>query len=140
MKRMMALVLMAGAWTVTAAGAAPPAVVVHETDVTREEPPPHGAIGMSTAYRISDAVPQRTMEFRKRILHVGAAIGVHRIAHDEVYYVVSGEGVLTAGGKTVRMKPGDAAYLYDGDEVGIAQIGEAPLALIVSYPLATRTP
>ena len=48
---------------------APPMVVVNERDVVREEAPPHGAIGMSTAYRISDAVPQpKTMEFRKRPL------------------------------------------------------------------------
>ena len=64
--------------------AAPPAVIVHERDVMRQEPPPHGAIGMSTAYRISDAVPGRTLEFRKRVLHKGAAIGLHPIAHDEV--------------------------------------------------------
>ena len=64
-----------------AATAAPPMAVVDEKDVVRDEPPPHGAIGISTAYRISDAVPQpRRMEFRKRILHVGAAIGLHLIA------------------------------------------------------------
>ena len=81
--------------------AAPPMVVVNERDVVRQEAPPHGAIGMSTAYRISDAVPQpRSMEFRKRVLHVGAAIGVHPIAHDEVYYVLSGKGV----GKIAFMK------------------------------------
>jgi hypothetical protein len=34
------------------------AVVVDERQVVRREPPPHGEIGMSTAYRISDAVPQ----------------------------------------------------------------------------------
>lgn len=120
--------------------AASPAVVVHEADVMREEPPPHGSIGMSTVFRISDAAPRRSMEFRKRILHVGAAIGVHPITHDEVYYVASGEGDLTAGGQTVRMRPGDAAYLYEGDAVGIEQRGEAPLVLIISYPLPARTP
>jgi hypothetical protein len=42
-------------------------VIVKEAEVMRREPPPHGAIGMSTAYRISDAAPNRTMEFRKRV-------------------------------------------------------------------------
>ena len=56
--------------------AAPPMVVVNERDVVRQEAPPHGAIGMSTAYRISDGVPNRAMEFRKRVLHRGAAIGL----------------------------------------------------------------
>ena len=117
--------------------AAPPMVVINEHDVVREEPPPHGAIGMSTAYRISDAVPQpKTMEFRKRVLHKGAAIGLHPIAHDEVYYVLSGEGEVTSDGVARRLKPGMAAYLYKGAVVGIKQVGRKPLALIISYPVA----
>lgn len=115
---------------------APPMVVVNERDVMRDEPPPHGAFGMSTAYRISDAVPQpRTMEFRKRVLHKGAAIGPHAIAHDEVYYVMSGEGEVTSDGVTRKIRSGMAAYLYDGAVVGIKQVGRKPLTLIVSYPV-----
>lgn len=111
------------------------AVIVDERSVMRDEPPPHGNIGMSTAYRISDAVPGRRMEFRKRVLHVGAAIGDHPIAHDEVYYVLSGEGEVTSDGRTWRLTPGTAAYLRDGSTVGIRQIGTTPLTLIISYPL-----
>ena len=119
--------------------AAPPMVVVNERDVVRQEAPPHGAIGMSTAYRISDIVPQpRTMEFRKRVLHKGAAIGLHPIAHDEVYYVLSGEGEVTSDGISQRLRPGMAAYLYDGAVVGIRQIGNKPLSLIISYPVTPK--
>ncbi|TAJ71543.1 MAG: cupin domain-containing protein [Phenylobacterium sp.] len=120
----------------TPALAAPPAVIVDEAKVVKREPPPHGAIGMSTAYRISDVVPNRTMEFRKRVLHVGAAIGPHPIDHDEVYYVLSGEGDVVSDGVTTRLTPGMAAYLYRGAVVGIRQTGAAELALIISYPLA----
>ena len=119
--------------------AAPPMVVVNERDVVRQEAPPHGAIGMSTAYRISDVVPQpRTMEFRKRVLHKGAAIGLHLIAHHEVYYVLSGEGEVTSDGVSQRLRPGMAAYLYDGAVVGIRQIGNKPLSLIISYPVTPK--
>ena len=119
--------------------AAPPLVVVNERDVVRQEAPPHGAIGMSTAYRISDVVAQpRTMEFRKRVLHKGAAIGLHPIAHDEVYYVLSGEGEVTSDGVSQRLRPGMAAYLYDGAVVGIRQIGRKPLSLIISYPVTPK--
>ncbi|WP_395634915.1 cupin domain-containing protein [Sphingorhabdus sp.] len=119
--------------------AAPPMVVVNERDVVRQEAPPHGAIGMSTAYRISDVVPQpRTMEFRKRVLHKGAAIGLHPIAHDEVYYVLSGEGEVTSDGVSQRLRPGMAAYLYDGAVVGIRQTGRKPLSLIISYPVTPK--
>ncbi len=112
-----------------------PMVVVDEAAVKRDEPTPHGKIGMSTAYRISDAVPGRTMEFRKRVLHVGAAIGLHALAHDEVYYVLSGEGIVSSGKDTRALKPGMAAYLYSGATVGIRQVGKTPLTLIVSYPV-----
>lgn len=123
------------------APASPPAgtgVVIHEADTVVRQVPPHNGQGMSTAYRISDGVPNRAMEFRKRVMHPGAAIGLHPIAHDEVYYVVSGEGVVTSDGVATPMRAGDAAYLFDGNVVGIRQTGEVDLVLIISYPLAQR--
>ena len=115
--------------------AAAPLIVIDETSTKRLEPPPHGAIGMSTAYRISDAAPQpRAMEFRRRILHRDAAIGEHPIAHDEVYYVLDGEGEVVSDGQKAVLKKGMAAYLYKGAVVGIRQVGRKPLSLIISYP------
>lgn len=117
------------------AAAAPPMAVIDERNTRREEAPPHGAIGMSTAFRISDAVPPpRAMEFRRRILHRGAAIGDHPIDHDEVYYVLAGEGVVTSDGVSAPLRKGMAAYLYRGAVVGIRQVGARPLSLIISYP------
>lgn len=115
---------------------APPMVIVDEADVTVREAPPHGAIGMSTAYRISDAAPQpRTMEFRRRVLDVGSAIGEHPISHDEVYYVTAGTGVVISDGVEAEMTPGKAAYLYEGAVVGIRQTGDEPLSIIIAYPV-----
>lgn len=115
--------------------AAPPMAVIDERDTVREEATPHGKIGMSTAYRISDAAPTpRTMEFRRRILHKGAAIGEHPIAHDEVYYVLSGEGEVVSDGQRATLRPGMTAYLYDGAVVGIWQRGAEPLSLVIAYP------
>ena len=65
-----------------ALAAGPPAVFVNEGDVKRAEVPPHNGKGQSTAYRISDAAPGRSMEFRKRVLHKGASIGLHVLTHD----------------------------------------------------------
>ncbi len=112
-----------------------PMVIVDEAATIVEEPTPHGAIGSSTAYRISDKVPSRTMEFRKRILHPGSAIGLHRIAHDEVYYVVSGTGAVSSGGTMQAVRTGMTAYLFDGETEGIRQTGVAPLVLIIAYPI-----
>jgi mannose-6-phosphate isomerase-like protein (cupin superfamily) len=113
-------------------------MVIDEATTRREEPPPHGHIGMSTAYRITDSVPGRTMEFRKRILHVGAAIGAHVIAHDEVYYVLAGRGEVSSGAERSRVSRGSAVYLFAGETVGIRQVGTQPLALIIAYPLPAR--
>ncbi len=116
-------------------------VVIDEAATMREEAPPHGAIGMSTAYRISDSVPApRSFEFRKRALHVGAAIGIHPIDHDEIYYVLSGNGVVHSDGEEQPLKAGTAAWLYRGATVGIRQTGDEPLVLIIAYPNKAATP
>ena len=115
--------------------AAPAMIVIDEAATAREEAPPDGAIGMSTAWRISDAVPApRSFEFRKRALHLGAAIGVHGIDHDEIYYVLSGTGIVHSDGEEKALKAGTAAWLYKGAKVGIRQTGGEPLVLIIAYP------
>ena len=118
--------------------AAPPAVIVREADVARQEVPPHQGVGMSTAYRMSDAAPGRNFEFRKRAMAPGSSIGLHVLSHDEVYYVVSGAGVVTSDGKEFPVDAGTAAYLYEGADVGIRQAGAEPLVLIIAYPLKER--
>lgn len=121
------------------AALAMPMVVIDEPDTEVREAPPHGAIGMSTAYRISDAAPQpRTMEFRRRVLDVGAAIGEHPIAHDEVYYVTSGRGIVISDGVEAELTPGMTAYLYHGAVVGIRQVGDEPLSIIIAYPVTPK--
>lgn len=118
---------------------APPMVVVDEAETVVREAPPHGEIGMSTAYRISDAAPQpRSMEFRRRVLDVGAAVGEHPISHDEVYYVTAGRGIVVSDGVEAEIGPGMAAYLYNGAVVGIRQIGDEPLSIIIAYPVAPK--
>jgi mannose-6-phosphate isomerase-like protein (cupin superfamily) len=124
-----ALLLLAGL-------AAPPMVVIDERQTLVREPPPHAGSGMSSAWRMSDSVPNHTMEFRKRALDPGASIGLHVLGHDEVYYVVSGTGIVTSDGVQKPLAPGMAAYLYRGANVGIAQTGAEPLVLIISYPVA----
>ena len=121
------------------ASGAPAMAVIDEATTRREEPPPHGAIGMSTAYRISDAAPHpRAMEFRRRILHRGAAVGEHKIDHDEVYYVLDGEGEVVSDGQRATLRTGMAAYLYRGAVVRIWQRGKKPLSVILSYPVAAK--
>jgi hypothetical protein len=47
--------------------------------------------------------------------------------------------VVTSDGVETQVGAGDAAYLYDGNVVGIRQAGDEDLVLIIAYPLAKRT-
>jgi hypothetical protein len=66
-------------------------LVKHDSEVMQKEPGPHEGTGQTTAYRYFDSLKDAKVIFRKRALHVGASIGVHKLTHDEVYYVVSGQ-------------------------------------------------
>ncbi len=111
--------------------------VKHDSEVVRNEVPPHGGTGMSTAYRYFDDVPDQRVIFRKRALHKGASIGMHVLTHDEVYYIVSGRGVLTVDDTEREVGPDTAIFMHEGADVGIAQKGEEDLVIIISYPPAT---
>lgn len=113
--------------------------IINGHQISREQPTPHGRIGMSTVSRLTADVPARRMEFLRRALHPGAAIGKHVIDHDEVYYVIAGRGEVEADGQRQILGAGDMAYLYAGEEVGIRQLGDEPLDLVVSWPLAVPT-
>jgi mannose-6-phosphate isomerase-like protein (cupin superfamily) len=111
-------------------------IVIDGAGIVRAEPAPHGRIGTSTAWRYTAGIPGRRMEFLKRELHPGAAIGAHVLEHDEVYHVLSGTGEVHADGATAPLTAGMTAYLRTGQDVGIRQVGAMPLLLIISWPLA----
>jgi mannose-6-phosphate isomerase-like protein (cupin superfamily) len=104
--------------------------------VSKTEPGPHDGTGQTTAYRYFDDVPDARVIFRKRALHPGASIGMHVLSHDEVYYIVSGQGELSVDDQRVAVGPDSAVFLHEGADVGIRQTGEADLVIIVAYPPA----
>ena len=101
------------------------------------EPTPHEGSGTSTAYRYFDDVKDARVIFRKRALHKGASIGMHVLEHDEVYYIVSGRGELTVDDTKKEVGPETAIFMHEGADVGIRQLGNEDLVVIVSYPPAT---
>jgi mannose-6-phosphate isomerase-like protein (cupin superfamily) len=103
----------------------------------RVEPAPHAGTGTTTAYRYFDEVKDARVIFRKRALHQGASIGMHVLTHDEVYYVVSGRGELTVDDTKREVGPDTAIFMHEGADVGIRQLGDADLVVIVSYPPAS---
>lgn len=111
-----------------------PVVIRYDEQVRRAEPGPHQGGGDTTASRFFDDVPDPKLIFRRRALHPGAAIGVHALRHDEVYYVLAGRGELTVNDLVTEVTAGAAIYLREGAAVGIRQLGDADLEIIIAYP------
>jgi mannose-6-phosphate isomerase-like protein (cupin superfamily) len=112
--------------------------VKQDREVMKAEAGPHEGTGKTTAYRYFDEVKDARVIFRKRALHKGAAIGMHVLTHDEVYYVVSGKGELTVDDTKREVVADTAVFMHEGADVGIRQVGDADLVLIVSYPPAAH--
>jgi mannose-6-phosphate isomerase-like protein (cupin superfamily) len=110
-----------------------PAVIEHDSTVARPEPGPHHGGGQSTAYSFFAHAPKLGLVFRKRALHAGAAIGYHRQDEDEIYYVISGTGVMTLNGVDSIVGPGTAILTRPGSSHGLRQRGSEDLVIIIAY-------
>ena len=71
--------------------------------------------------------------FRKRALKPGSGIGYHEQKEDEVYYVLSGKGVMTLDEKPVEVGPGTAVLTRPGSSHGLKQTGGDDLVIIIAY-------
>lgn len=118
-----------GPATVADAGSA----IVREADVARTQPGPHGGAGPTTAYPFFADAPGLGFVLRKRVLHRGAGIGLHRHDKDEIYYVVSGRGVYVLDGVAREVGPGDAMLTRPGSTHALEQAGDADLVVLISY-------
>lgn len=115
-----------------------PSGVVHERDLAVQQPGPHGGAGLTTAYPFFRDAPALGFEFRKRVLHRGAGIGLHQHHKDEIYYVLSGRGMYELDGTVQEVRAGDAMLTRPGSTHGIRQDGEEDLVLLIMY--ARKTP
>lgn len=106
----------------------------HDADVKKEGPAPHAGPGRSTGYSFFEkADPAFKLAFRKRVLHPGAAIGYHLQREDEVYYVLSGTGMMQMNGKEFPVKAGDGILTRPGSSHGLKQTGPDDLVLMINY-------
>lgn len=108
-------------------------ILEHDAEVARPGPAPHSGPGRSTGYSFFEKATDFKQVFRKRVLHPGAAIGYHLQKEDEVYYILSGEGVMQMNGREFPVKPGDAILTRPGSSHGLKQTGKEDLALIIVY-------
>jgi len=108
-------------------------ILERDAEVAKPGPAPHNGPGRSTGYSFFEKAAGFRQVFRKRVLHPGAAIGYHLQKEDEVYYILSGEGVMQMNGKEFPVKPGDAILTRPGSSHGLKQTGKDDLVLIIVY-------
>jgi mannose-6-phosphate isomerase-like protein (cupin superfamily) len=113
-------------------------IVQHEADIAKTEPGTHNGGGQTVGYSFFDKTPGLTLVFRKRALKPGSAIGYHEQREDEIYYVLSGHGVMTVDGKTFDVGPGTAILTRPGSSHGIKQAGTDDLVLLINYEQPAR--
>src|SRR3989442_14722869 len=65
----------------------PSSLIEHDTTVAAQQPGPHGGGGVTTAYPFFAGAPNLQLVFRKRAVSHGSAIGYHRHAEGEIYYL-----------------------------------------------------
>jgi len=108
-------------------------ILEHEKNIAEQQPGPHDGCGMTTGYSFFSQAKDLKMIFRKRVLHKGSAIGYHLQKEDEVYYIVSGEGVMKMNDETFKVKAGDAILTRPGSSHGLRQAGNKDLVIIITY-------
>lgn len=108
-------------------------VLERDAEVAQPGPGPHKGGGQSIGYSFFQKAEGFKFEFRKRVLKPGAAIGYHLQNIDEVYYILSGTGVMQMNGKEFPVKPGDAILTRPGSSHGLKQTGGEDLTLMIAY-------
>jgi mannose-6-phosphate isomerase-like protein (cupin superfamily) len=108
-------------------------VLERDADVAREEPGTHQGGGQTIGYSFFKDTPKLGMVFRKRALKPGSAIGYHEQREDEIYYVLSGRGIMTIDGKPIEVGPGTAILTRPGSSHGLKQIGNEDLVILINY-------
>jgi mannose-6-phosphate isomerase-like protein (cupin superfamily) len=108
-------------------------IVQHDKEVAATEPGPHKGGGTTIGHSFFRNTPDLRLVFRKRVLTPGSGIGYHVQQEDEIYYVLSGRGVMTLDGKSVEVGPGTAVLTRTGSSHGLKQAGTEDLVIIINY-------
>jgi mannose-6-phosphate isomerase-like protein (cupin superfamily) len=108
-------------------------IVQRDADVAKPEPGPHNGPGQTVGHVFFEKAPNLHFSFRKRVLKPGAGIGYHEQHEDEVYYVLSGRGVMTLDDKPYDVVPGTAILTRTGSSHGLKQVGADDLVVIITF-------
>jgi len=136
----LASLLIAIAWTQTSTAQQKPTpggyILEKDGEVAKTEPGTHNGGGETIGYSFFAKAPGLKLVFRKRALKPGSGIGYHEQKEDEIYYVLSGKGMMTIDGKSFEIGPGDAILTRPGSSHGLKQIGAENLVIMINYEQA----
>jgi mannose-6-phosphate isomerase-like protein (cupin superfamily) len=110
-------------------------IVQRDAEIAKNEPGTHNGGGMTIGYSFFDKTPGMKFVFRKRAFHPGSGVGHHVQHEDEVYYALSGRGVMTVDGKDVGMTPGTAVLTRPGSSHSLKQTGNEDLVILIAYEI-----
>ena len=110
-------------------------IVQHDAEIAKNEPGTHNGGGQTIGYSFFDKTPGMHFVFRKRLFKPGSGVGYHEQHEDEVYYVLSGHGVMTLDDKPVEIGPGTAVLTRPGSSHGLKQTGTEDLVVLMSYEI-----
>jgi mannose-6-phosphate isomerase-like protein (cupin superfamily) len=110
-------------------------IVQRDAEIAKNEPGTHDGGGQTVGYSFFDKTPGMKFVFRKRALHPGAGVGHHEQHEDEVYYVLSGRGVMTIDDKPFDIGPGTAVLTRPGSSHALRQSGDDDLVILIAYEL-----
>jgi mannose-6-phosphate isomerase-like protein (cupin superfamily) len=108
-------------------------IVQRDADVARQEPGTHNGGGQTVGYSFFANTPGLRLVFRKRALKPGSGIGHHVQTEDEIYYVLSGRGLMTLDGKTEEVGAGTAILTRTGSSHSLKQVGDDDLVILINY-------
>ena len=113
-------------------------VLERDKDVAKNEPGTHKGGGETIGYSFFGKTPNLKLVFRKRAFKPGSAIGYHLQREDEIYYVLSGRGLMTIDGKEFEVCPGDSVLTRPGSSHGLKQVGKDDLVILINYEQAPK--
>jgi len=127
--------LVTAAWSQASAQKPVPGgyVLEHDAEVAKNEPGTHNGGGETIGYSFFAKTPKLGLVFRKRLFKPGSGIGYHLQAEDEIYYVLSGRGMMTIDDKSFEVGPGAAVLTRTGSSHGLKQVGAEELVILINY-------
>ena len=110
-------------------------IVSRDAEIAKNEPGTHNGGGQTIGYSFFDKTPGMKFVFRKRAFHPGSGVGLHEQHEDEVYYALSGKGVMTVDGKEIEMTAGTAVLTRPGSSHSLKQVGSEDLVMLIAYEI-----